>query len=83
MHLIRAPGSRSVMSTLVIPSKRKTAFVLAGGGSVGAVQVGMLRALLENGVDADLVVGSSAGVFNAAYFAEVTDPPIQAKVLTK
>ena len=71
------------MSTLVIPSKRKTAFVLAGGGSVDAVQVGMLRALLENGVDADLVVGSSAGVFNAAYFAEVTDPPIQAKVLTK
>lgn len=47
----------------------KTAFVLAGGGSLGAVQVGMLQALLEHGVGAGLVVGSSVGALNAAYFA--------------
>lgn len=47
----------------------KTAFVLAGGGSLGAVQVGMLKALQAEGVVADLVVGSSVGAINAAYFA--------------
>lgn len=51
----------------------KTAFVLAGGGSLGAVQVGMLKALLAEGVAADLVVGSSVGAINAAYFAAAPD----------
>lgn len=46
-----------------------TAFVMAGGGSIGAVQVGMLRELLAHGVKADLVVGSSVGAINGAYFA--------------
>jgi NTE family protein len=36
--------------------KSKTAFVFAGGGSLGAVQVGMLKALLAHGIQADLVV---------------------------
>jgi NTE family protein len=49
--------------------KRKTAFVFAGGGSFGAVQVGMLRALVAHGVAADMVVGSSVGAMNGAYFA--------------
>jgi NTE family protein len=47
----------------------KTAFVLAGGGSLGAVEVGMLHALTDHGVRPDLVVGSSAGAINGAYFA--------------
>ncbi|MDT8443543.1 MAG: patatin-like phospholipase family protein [Desulfuromonadales bacterium] len=47
----------------------KTAFVFAGGGSLGAIQVGMLKALVEHGVKADLLVGSSVGAINAAYFA--------------
>jgi NTE family protein len=47
----------------------RTAFVLAGGGSLGAVQVGMLRALGQAGVAPDLVVGASAGAINACYFA--------------
>lgn len=47
----------------------KTAFVFAGGGSLGALQVGMLKALLAYGVRADVVVGSSVGAVNAAYFA--------------
>lgn len=46
-----------------------TALVLAGGGSLGAVQVGMLQALVEHGVKPDLVVGSSVGSINAAYYA--------------
>ncbi len=50
-----------------------TAFVFAGGGSLGAVQVGMLRALVEAGLRPDFVVGSSAGAINAAYFAGAPD----------
>jgi NTE family protein len=34
---------------------QKTAFVFAGGGSLGAVQVGMLRELMRHGLDADLL----------------------------
>ncbi len=47
----------------------RTAFVFAGGSSLGALQVGMLKALLRRGFEADLVVGSSVGAINAAYFA--------------
>ena len=47
----------------------KTAFVLAGGGSFGAIQVGMMHALAASGVSADMVVGSSVGAINGAYYA--------------
>ena len=46
-----------------------TAVVLGGGGVLGAVQVGMLRALLEAGVRPDLVVGTSVGAINGAVLA--------------
>lgn len=51
----------------------KTAFVFAGGGSLGAIQVGMLHALLEAALRPDFVVGSSVGAINAAYFAGAPD----------
>src|SRR5690349_6397293 len=47
-------------------------FVLGGGGLLGAVEVGMLRALLEAGVRPDLIVGTSVGALNGALVA--TDP---------
>jgi NTE family protein len=50
-------------------AKHKTAFVFAGGGSLGAVQVGMLRELVRFGLAPDFVVGSSVGAINASYFA--------------
>ncbi len=49
--------------------QKQTAFVFAGGGSLGAVQVGMLKALVAHGVVPDLVVGASVGAINGAYFA--------------
>jgi len=46
-----------------------TAFVLSGGGSLGAVQVGMLQALAARGVEPDLLIGTSAGALNAGFVA--------------
>ena len=46
-----------------------TAVVLSGGGSLGAVQAGMLLALRDAHVTPDLYVGSSVGALNAAYMA--------------
>jgi len=51
---------------------RRSAFVLGGGGLLGAGEVGMLRALLEAGVTPDLVVGTSVGAINGA--AVAADP---------
>jgi NTE family protein len=50
-------------------SNRKTAFVFAGGGSLGAIQVGMLHSLATHGVVADIICGSSVGALNGAYYA--------------
>jgi NTE family protein len=46
-----------------------TAFVFSGGGTLGALQVGMLRALVAHDIVPDLVVGSSVGAINGAFFA--------------
>ena len=47
----------------------RTAFVLSGGGSLGALQAGMLRALYERRIVPDLLVATSAGALNAAFVA--------------
>ncbi len=53
--------------------KPRTAFVLSGGGNLGAIQVGMLRALWERDLHADVVLGCSIGALNgAAYAADPT-----------
>ncbi len=46
-----------------------TAFVLSGGGNLGAVQVGMLQALSERDVVPDVLFGTSVGAVNAAFLA--------------
>lgn len=50
-------------------ARETTAMVLSGGGSLGAVQVGMLQALAARGIEPDLLVGTSAGALNAGYVA--------------
>lgn len=47
----------------------RVAFVMSGGGSLGAMQSGQLRALLEAGITPDLVIGVSAGALNGAAIA--------------
>lgn len=57
------------------PSPR-TVFVLGGGGVLGAVQVGMLRAAIDRGYLPDAVVGCSVGALNGALIA--ADPGLDA-----
>ena len=47
----------------------KIAFVFSGGASLGSMEVGMLKALIEHGITADFVVGTSVGALNAIYYA--------------
>jgi NTE family protein len=49
--------------------KPNVAFVLSGGASLGAIQVGMLHALYERGIAPDVIVGTSAGAMNGAFIA--------------
>jgi len=50
------------------------AFVLGGGGILGAHEVGMLRALAESSIDPDVILGTSVGAINGALFA--ADPTV-------
>ena len=50
-------------------------FVLSGGGSRGALQVGALQALLEEGIRPDMVIGTSIGAINSVWFA--ADPTLE------
>ncbi|WP_426572972.1 patatin-like phospholipase family protein [Aquihabitans sp. McL0605] len=53
---------------------RRTAFVLSGGGNLGALQVGMLRALFERRIEPNLILGCSVGALNGAAIA--SDPSL-------
>ncbi|MDQ3989823.1 MAG: patatin-like phospholipase family protein [Actinomycetota bacterium] len=58
------------------------AFILSGGGNLGSIQVGMLRALLEADIVPDVLVGASIGSVNAAFLA--ADPCLdQVRALEK
>lgn len=54
-------------------NKKRTAFVFAGGGSLGAIQVGSLRELVKWGERPDFLVGASFGALNACFFAGSPD----------
>ena len=47
----------------------RVAFVLSGGASLGAIQVGMLRALVDHDTRPDVIVGTSVGALNGAFLA--------------
>src|ERR1700683_4682749 len=62
-------GATDALSPSTHAGPRTTAFVLARGGSFGAIQVGMMHSLAAHGISADMVVGSSVGALNGAYYA--------------
>src|ERR1700694_3826310 len=50
--------------------KERTAFAISAGGARGAIQVGMLKALLEHGIRPDFIVGTSVGAWNGGWVAQ-------------
>ena len=54
---------------------RSEAFVLSGGASLGAIQVGMLRALIERDIRPDVIVATSVGALNRAFVASHVPTP--------
>jgi predicted patatin/cPLA2 family phospholipase len=50
-------------------------FVLSGGGNLGALQVGMIYALVESGLRPGMIVGTSVGAINGAFLASRPDLP--------
>lgn len=53
----------------------KKGLVLSGGGGKGAYQAGMMKALLEMGVEVDMISGASIGALNGAVLASAPDLP--------
>lgn len=66
---MNGPGSGELGQRAITPPK-KVAFVLAGGGSRGSIQVGMVKRVIENGVLPDIVTGVSIGACNAFFIAQ-------------
>jgi NTE family protein len=64
------------------PRRERIALVLAGGGARGAYEVGALAALAPalaaRGETPDIVVGTSIGALNGAFFAARADEPLEA-----
>ena len=60
--------ARSLMPSLRSLTRRKprVGLVLSGGGNLGAIQIGMLRALTEREIVPDVVLGCSVGALNGA-----------------
>lgn len=50
-------------------NRPRLALILCGGGSRGAVEIGLWKGLCELGITVDLVVGSSVGALNGAFIA--------------
>ncbi len=55
----------------------QVAFVLGGGGVLGAHEVGMLQALAEAGIRADLILGTSVGALNGVFVAADPEAPME------
>ncbi|HEX8134175.1 MAG TPA: patatin-like phospholipase family protein [Actinomycetes bacterium] len=58
------------------PRRGLVAFVLGGGGVLGAHEVGMLRALAEAGVRPGLILGTSVGAMNGVFVAADPDAAV-------
>jgi NTE family protein len=71
--MARAPGDGWETSTS--NPTRSPAYVLSGGGNLGALQVGMMYALVEKGLRPGMIVGTSVGAINGAFFASRPDLP--------
>lgn len=63
------PSRAQWLRSLSLRRRDVVAFCFSGGGPLGALQVGALRALFEHGVQPDVAVGTSVGALNATFIA--------------
>ena len=63
------PSRAQWLRRLAQRRRDRVAFVFSGGGPLGALQVGAVRALFDRGVKPDLTVGTSVGALNATFVA--------------
>lgn len=63
-------------------SKPKLALVLGSGASKGLAHIGLIKALKENNIPIDLLVGSSAGAIVAAFYAKYQDTKLVEEFLS-
>ncbi len=61
------------LSTTLSGAAHRNVFVLSGGAARGAVQIGMLEALLDAGIVPHALVGTSVGALNATFVAARPD----------
>ncbi|MDQ3955231.1 MAG: patatin-like phospholipase family protein [Actinomycetota bacterium] len=61
------PSRAQWLRKLAQRRRDRVAFVFSGGGPLGALQVGAIRALFEQGITPDLTVGTSVGAMNATF----------------
>jgi len=69
MSLIKAIFLASLLLAPLFSSGQKVAVVLSGGGAKGLAHVGVLKALEENDIPIDYIVGTSMGGIVAACYA--------------
>ncbi len=69
-----SPSRAQWLRRLALRRRGKTALVLSGGGPLGAIQVGAARALFEQGIIPDIIVGTSVGALNGAFLAFAPGP---------
>ncbi len=53
----------------MLAKAQKTGLVLSGGGSAGFAHIGVLKALEENNIPIDYIVGTSSGALIGAYYS--------------
>lgn len=63
------PSRAQWLRRLASRRRNSVAFVFSGGGPLGALQVGALKALYEHDIQPDIVVGTSVGALNATFLA--------------
>ncbi|HEX2955346.1 MAG TPA: patatin-like phospholipase family protein, partial [Chitinispirillaceae bacterium] len=72
--MVSVPCSADTLKIPQIRRNEKFALVLSGGGARGLAQIGVIKALEENGIRPDLVVGTSMGAIVGALYASGYTP---------
>src|SRR2546428_2925944 len=55
----------------------ETVLILQGGGSLGAYECGVYKALNKHGIKFDIIAGTSIGAINAAIIAGAKNDPVK------